>query len=62
MTRARGAETCSKAMLVLSNYIKEFNINPYTLASIAYITTSKEPETTGPKAKIKPISIPKSHA
>jgi hypothetical protein len=62
MTRAGGAKTRSRAMLALGDYIEEFNINPYTLAFIAYITTSKEPETIGPKAEIKPISIPKSRA
>ena len=53
-----GVRTRSKAILTLSDYIKEFNINPYTLASIAYITTSKELENSD---EIKPISILKSN-
>jgi hypothetical protein len=43
-------------MLALSDYIDDFNINPYTLAAIVYITTSEDTE-----AEIEPISIPKSY-
>jgi hypothetical protein len=57
MTRAQEAEARSKATLALGDYIKEFNINPYTLASIAYITTSEELETSN-----ELISIPKLYA
>jgi hypothetical protein len=54
---AKEAETRSGAMLALSDYINEFNINPYTLASIVYITNSEDT-----KAEVEPISIPKSRA
>jgi hypothetical protein len=56
-TRAKEPETRSRAMLALSDYIDDFNINPYTLVAIVYITTSEDTE-----AEIKPISIPKSRA
>jgi hypothetical protein len=56
-TRAKEVETRSRATLALSDYIDYFNINPYALASIAYITTSEDT-----KADIKPISIPKLRA
>jgi hypothetical protein len=42
---------------VLSDYIDDFNINPYALAAIVYIIISKDI-----KAEIEPISIPKSYA
>jgi hypothetical protein len=44
-------------MLALSDYINDFNINPYALAAIVYITISEDT-----KAEIEPINIPKSHA
>jgi hypothetical protein len=53
---AKKPETRSRAILVLSDYINNFNINPYTLAVIVYITISKDT-----KAKIELISIPKSY-
>jgi hypothetical protein len=55
--RAKEPETRSNAMLVLNDYIDDFNINPYALAAIVYITTSEDT-----KAEIEPISIPKSRA
>jgi hypothetical protein len=55
--RAKEPETRSNIMLALSNYINNFNINPYALAAIVYITTSEDTE-----AEIEPISIPKSRA
>jgi hypothetical protein len=65
LTKAQKAEnTCTKkpktrfrVILALSNYINNFNINPYTLAVIVYITTSEDTKT-----EIEPISIPKSRA
>jgi hypothetical protein len=56
-THAKEAETRSRVTLVLSDYIDKFDINPYTLVSIVYITNSENT-----KAEIKPISIPKSRA
>jgi hypothetical protein len=55
--RAKEPETRSRVMLVLSDYINDFNINPYALAAIVYITISEDT-----KAEIEPISIPKSRA
>jgi hypothetical protein len=55
--RAKEPETRSNIMLVLSDYINNFNINPYTLAAIVYIITSEDT-----KAEIEPIRIPKSCA
>jgi hypothetical protein len=53
--RAKEPETRSNAMLALSDYIDDFNINPYTLAAIIYIIISEDTE-----AEIELISIHKS--
>jgi hypothetical protein len=55
-TRAKETETCSKTILALNKYIKDFNFNFYSLVSVVYIANAEEDT-----SKTEPIIIPKSH-